>query len=173
MTCVNFNSIQQAVIPVYADEHVEAQLHQRFAYIFDEPPLSFFGGKPALSLHRVDGPFVINGHEIIPIPVPHGRVTVLGFRFGSFAYVTDAAQVPPSARDLLRGLDLLVLNALRARPHPVHLSIDEALDVIADVQPRRAYLTHMSDDVLHAEDDARLPDGVHFAYDGLRVEIPE
>lgn len=168
-----FNAIQQAVIPVYADANVEAQFHQRFAYIFDEPPLPFFGGKPALSLHRIDGPFAINGHEIVPIPVPHGRVTVLGFRFGSFAYVTDAAQVPSSARDLLRGLDLLVLNALRERPHPVHLSIAEALDVIADVRPRRTFLTHMSDDVLHAEDDARLPDGVHFAYDGLRVEIPE
>lgn len=168
-----FNAIQQQTIPVYADAAVEAAFHQRFAYIFDEPPLPFFGGKPALSLHRIDGPFAINGHEIVPVAVPHGRATVLGFRFGRFAYVTDAAQVPSAARDSLRGLDLLVLNALRERPHPVHLSIAEALAVIADVQPRRAYLTHMSDDVLHAEDDAKLPPGVHFAYDGLHVEIPE
>ncbi|MHB8646565.1 MAG: MBL fold metallo-hydrolase [Thermomicrobiales bacterium] len=168
-----FNSLQQEVIPVYADATVEAAFHQRFAYIFDEPPLPFFGGKPALALHRIDGPFAIHGHEIVPVPVPHGRATVLGFRFGRFAYVTDAAQVPTTARDRLRGLDLLVLNALRARPHPVHLSIAEALEVIADVQPKRAYLTHMSDDVLHAEDDAKLPPGVHFASDGLRLEIPE
>jgi phosphoribosyl 1,2-cyclic phosphate phosphodiesterase len=168
-----FNSLQQAVIPVYADAAVEAAFHQRFAYIFDEPPLPFFGGKPALSLNRIDGPFTINGHEIVPVPVPHGRTTVLGFRFGRFAYVTDAAQVPPASRDLLRSLDLLVLNALRERPHPVHLSIAESLEVIADVRPERTYLTHMSDDVLHAEDEAKLPPGVHFAYDGLRVEIPE
>ncbi len=168
-----FNSLQQQIIPVYADATVEAAFHQRFAYIFDELPLPFFGGKPALALRRIDGPFAINGHAVVPVPVPHGRTTVLGFRFGRFAYVTDAAQVPPAARDRLRGLDLLVLNALRAQPHPVHLSIAEALAVIADVQPRRAYLTHMSDDVLHAEDDATLPPGVHFAYDGLQVEIPE
>jgi len=168
-----FNSLQQQVIPVYADATVEAAFHERFAYIFDDPPLPFFGGKPALALRRIDGPFAINGHTVVPVPVPHGRTTVLGFRFGRFAYVTDAAQVPPAARDRLRGLDLLVLNALRAQPHPVHLSIAEALEVIADVQPHRAYLTHMSDDVLHAEDDAKLPPGVHFAYDGLRVEIEE
>jgi len=168
-----FNAIQQRVIPVYADATVEAAFHQRFGYIFDDPPLPFFGGKPALELRRIDGPFAVNGHEVVPIPVPHGRTTVLGFRFGRFAYVTDAAQVPPPSRDLLRGLDLLVLNALRERPHPVHLSIAEALEVIADVRPKEAYLTHMSDDVLHAEDDAKLPRGVHFAYDGLRLEAPE
>lgn len=168
-----FNSLQQERIPVYADANTEAAFHQRFAYIFDEPPLPFFGGKPALALHRVDGPFAINGHAIVPVPVPHGRTTVIGFRFGTFAYVTDAAQVPPASRDLLRGLDLLVLNALREQPHPVHLSISQSLDVIADVQPRRAYLTHMSDDVLHAVDDAKLPPRVHFAYDGLRLDIDE
>ncbi len=168
-----FNSLQQQVIPVYADATVEAAFHQRFAYIFDDPPLPFFGGKPALALHRIAGPFSINGHAIVPVAVRHGRTTVLGFRFGTFAYVTDAKDVPPEARELLRGLDMLVLNALRERPHPVHLSISEALTVIADLQPRRAYLTHMSDDVLHAEDDANLPPGIHFAYDGLRVEIAE
>jgi phosphoribosyl 1,2-cyclic phosphate phosphodiesterase len=166
-----FNSLQQQEIPVYADAAVEAALHERFAYIFDEPRLPFFGGKPALTLRRIDGPFAINGHAIVPVRVPHGRTSVLGFRFGRFAYVTDAAQVPAEARDALRGLDLLVLNALRERPHPVHLSIAEALDVVADLRPARALLTHMSDDVLHAEDDAKLPPGVHFAYDGLRVEI--
>jgi phosphoribosyl 1,2-cyclic phosphate phosphodiesterase len=168
-----FNALQQAEIPVYADAAVEAAFHERFAYIFDEPRLPFFGGKPALTLHRIDGPFAINGHPIVPVRVPHGRTSVLGFRFGQFAYVTDAAKVPPEARDLLRGLDLLVLNALRERPHPVHLSISEALAVIADIQPARAFLTHMSDDILHAEDDVKLPPGVHFAYDGLRVEIAE
>ncbi len=168
-----FNALQQQVIPVYADATVETAFHQRFAYIFDDPPLPFFGGKPALTLRRIDGPFAINDHAIVPVPVPHGRTTVLGFRFGRFAYVTDAAQVPSASRDRLRGLDLLVLNALRERPHPVHLSIAEALAVIADVQPKTAYLTHMSDDVLHAEDDAKLPPGVHFAYDGLRLEIEE
>ncbi len=168
-----FNALQQEVIPAYAPKWVEAAFHRRFGYIFDDPPLPFFGGKPQLSLHLIDWPFAINWHEIIPVLVPHGRAMVYGYRFGTFAYVTDAASVPESSRDLLRGLDLLVLNALHERPHPVHLSIAEALEVIADVQPRRALLTHMSDRVLHAEDDAQLPPGVHFAYDGLRVEIEE
>lgn len=168
-----FNSLQQQVIPAYASAETAASLHQRFAYIFDDPPLSFFGGKPHLSLHLIDGPFAVRGHAITPVTVPHGRVAVLGFRFGTFAYVTDAKTVSPAARDLLRGLDVLVLNGLRERPHPVHLSIPEALEVIADVRPRRALLTHLCDEVVHAEAEATLPPHVRIAHDGQRVEIPE
>jgi len=168
-----FNALQQASIPAYADAPTAASLHQRFAYIFDDPPLSFFGGKPQLTLHEIGGPFAVRGHTITPVPVPHGRVDAIGFRFGTFAYVTDAKEVPPASRDLLRGLDLLVLNALRERPHPVHLSIPEALAVIADVRPRRALLTHLCDEVIHAETEATLPPHVRLAYDGLRVEISE
>ena len=168
-----FNSLQQAVIPAYADAPTSASLHQRFAYIFDDPPLSFFGGKPHLTLHEITGPFTVQGHAITPVPVPHGRGGVLGFRFGTFAYVTDAKEVLPASRDLLRGLDVLVLNALRERPHPVHLSIPEALAVIEDVQPRRAFLTHLCDEVTHEETEATLPPHVRLAYDGLRVDIAE
>lgn len=168
-----FNAAQQAVIPAHADVQCAHSLHQRFAYIFDDPPLPFFGGKPEMDLRLIEGPFAVRGHQIVPIAVPHGRTGVLGFRFGTFAYVTDAKSVPPDARDALRGLDLLILNALHERPHPVHLSITEALEVIADVQPRRAFLTHMSDNVVHAEDEPLLPPPVKFAYDGLRVAIEE
>jgi len=167
-----FNAMQQAVIPTYASAATAMSLHTRFAYIFDEPPLPFFGGKPQLSLHTITAPFTVHGHVITPVLVPHGRAEVFGFRFGSFAYVTDAKIVPPAARDLLRGLDLLVLNGLRAQPHPVHLSIPEALAVIADVCPRRALLTHLADEVIQA-DEGDFPPHIRLAYDGLRVEIPE
>ncbi len=168
-----FNSLQQAVIPAYASAETAVSLHARFAYIFDEPPLSFFGGKPEMALRLVDGPFAVCGHSVVPVPVPHGRGGVLGFRFGTFAYVTDAKTVPPESRELLRGLDMLVLNGLHHRPHPVHLSIAEALEVIADVQPRRAFLTHMSDQIVHTTDEAALPPHVRLAYDGLRITVAE
>lgn len=167
-----FNALRQAAIPAYANAATAASLHERFAYVFDEPPLSFFGGKPQLLLHTITGPFIVGTHAITPVPVPHGRMEVFGYRFGTFAYVTDAKTVPAAARDQLRDLDVLVLNGLRPQPHPVHLSIPEALEVIADVQPRRAFLTHFADEVIQA-DERDFPPHVRIAYDGLRVEISE
>jgi phosphoribosyl 1,2-cyclic phosphate phosphodiesterase len=163
-----FNELAQAHLPVYAGPETAAVLRERFGYAFvDQFP--FYGGKPDLTLHQVEGPFEIGGAPVVPIPVMHGRMLVNGYRFGDLAYVTDAKEIPPASIELLRDLDLLVLNGLRERPHPTHLSIADAVAVIAEVRPRRAYLVHLSHEISHEAATALLPDNVHVAYDGLRV----
>lgn len=166
----SFNFINQAPLDVHADTMTSGLIRERFAYAF-EKPLPFFGGKPDLNLHAFDGPFTAAGVEVVPFQVGHGRWMVSGFRFDSLVYLTDAKIVPPAAIDAMRGAEVLVINALRDRPHPVHLSVGEALEIIAEVRPRRAYLTHLSHDVGHAELSARLPDNVQVAYDGLVVDV--
>ena len=166
----SFNYVQQEQIPVYADAFTTAMIRERFAYAF-ERPFPFFGGKPDLEMHVFDGPFDVAGTPVVPFQVGHGRWTVNGFRFGGLVYLTDAKLVPADALDAMRGAEVLVINALREKPHPVHLSISEALDVIADVNPRRAYLVHISHEVSHARMSAQLPEQVTIAYDGLTVEV--
>ena len=163
-----FNELAGAHLPVYADPTAAAALRDRFGYAFvDQFP--FYGGKPDLTLHVVDGPFDLFGREVVPIAVPHGRLTVTGYRFGDLAYVTDAKTVPPASLDLLRDLDILVLNALRERPHPTHLSLAEAVAVIQELRPRAAYLVHLSHELSHAAAQALLPSGIEVAHDGLTV----
>ncbi len=168
----SFNYVRQARIPVYADHFTTDLMQQRYAYAF-EAPFPFFGGKPDVDLHEIDGPFQVGGLEVVPIPVGHGRWTVQGFRFGGLVYITDAKVIPRSSLDLMRGAEVLVINALRHKPHPVHLSLSEALDVIRKVQPQRAYLTHVSHEMGHAETLALLPEHVEPAYDGLTVSVSE
>ncbi len=167
-----FNELVNRHLPVYADEATAHSLRERFAYTFvDQYP--FYGGKPDLTLHVFDGPFVVGESDIVPIPIRHGRATIHGFRFGQLAYVTDAKEVPRSSRELLRGLDVLVLNALRPTPHPSHLSLSEAVALIEEVAPRRAFLTHLSHELGHVATSALLPPGVEIAYDGLAVATDE
>jgi phosphoribosyl 1,2-cyclic phosphate phosphodiesterase len=105
------------------------------------------------------------------VPLFHGGRQILGFRFGTFAYLTDCNRIPEDSWPLLAGLDTLVLDALRHRPHPTHFTVAEALAVITRLQPRQTYLTHMCHDLPHAETNASLPAGVQLAYDGLKFEI--
>jgi phosphoribosyl 1,2-cyclic phosphate phosphodiesterase len=164
-----FNELAQAHLPIYASPETAEMLRDRFAYAFSDA-FPFYGGKPDLTLHEVSDPFEIAGVRVVPIPVWHGQMKVLGFRFGPLAYVTDAKTVPEESRAALRGVDTLVINALRDRPHPTHLSISEALEIIAELQPRTAYLIHLSHEISHAEASALLPEGVDVAYDGLDIE---
>jgi len=165
-----FNYLAQAPLPVYADPTTARELRTRFGYAFSDP-LPFYGGKPDLRLHEFDGPFELFGYPIIPVPVLHGGWTVYGFRCGPLAYVTDAKTIPPTSLALLHGVEVLVLNALRDRPHPTHLSLAEALAIVEELQPRQTYFTHVSHEVVHVEWSERLPDGVFLAYDGLRVWV--
>lgn len=167
-----FNELQQAHLPIYASPETAEILRERFAYAFADA-FPFYGGKPDLVLHEVSGPFEINGVLIEPLPVWHGRMRVLGYRFGSLAYVTDAKDVPEETIERLRGLDVLVINALRARPHPTHLSIQEAMAIIAEVAPREAYLIHLSHEISHEAATALLQAGVQVAWDGLQVTIAD
>ena len=163
-----FNELAQARIPVYAGASTADVLRERFAYAFTHE-FPFFGGKPDLDLFDVNGPFRVKDQTITPVPVMHGRATVLGFRFGDLAYVTDAKTIPDASMALLAGVDTLVLNALRERPHPTHLSLDDALGVIEQIKPRQAFLVHVSHELSHERGSSLLPAGVSIAYDGLTI----
>lgn len=163
-------------IPIYANQRTLQDIRERFSYAFVES--SDGSTRPSLDLRPVEHytPFTVANAqgvllEVIPFDVWHGTWEITGYRFGRLGYVTDASRLPPPSRDLLRSLDLLVLNALRPRPHPTHFTLEQALDVVADLRPQRAFFVHMSHAVEHAAIDAELPPGVALAYDGLTVEV--
>jgi phosphoribosyl 1,2-cyclic phosphate phosphodiesterase len=142
-----------------------------FAYIF-EPPRQQGGGIPQLTLFRIGGPFALGGVEVVPVPLYHGRLPVLGFRIGSFAYLTDCNHIPDESYALLEGVRTAVIDALRQRSHSTHFSVAEAIAAAARIGVERAYFTHISHDLSHAETSAQLPPGVELAYDGLVLEVP-
>ena len=165
-----FNQMQQAAIPCFADAATVASLRRMFAYIF-EPPRQKGGGLPQLSLFPLAGAFSLGGVEIVPVPLFHGVMPVLGFRLGSFAYLTDCNRIPDASLALLAGVKTLIIDALRHRPHSTHFSVGEAAEVASRLGVERAYLTHISHDLGHAATNASLPAGVELAYDGLVIEI--
>ncbi len=166
-------------LDVYADAHTLALLRERFGYCFATPPGS--GYPPILAAHLLEHavPVSFTGAggavDVLPVRVNHGDIDSLGFRFEAedkaFAYMPDVKRVPQAGIDLLRGLDLLIVDALRYTPHPSHFSLDDALALIREVRPRRALLTDLHADLDHEELSARLPDGVEAAYDGLRIGL--
>lgn len=165
-----YNAMQQSAIGCYGNEDTLADVRRMFAYIFS-PPRQLGGGIPQLQLFRVAGPFTMGGVEIVPVPLFHGRMPVLGYRLGAFAYLTDCNRIPDESWPLLDGVRTVIIDALRDRPHPTHFSVEQALDAIARIAPERAYLTHICHDLPHAATCARLPAGVELAYDGLVVDV--
>lgn len=131
------------------------------------------GAAPQLELIRIDDtPFEVLGTHITPIPLIHGPYCrVYGFRFGNLAYCTDTNQIESGSMDLLHGLDTLILDALRYTPHPTHFCIEEALAIIEQLKPKKAYLTHLSHEIDYEKVNARLPSSVRLAYDGLRIPL--
>jgi phosphoribosyl 1,2-cyclic phosphate phosphodiesterase len=167
-----FNELHQAHLPVFANPEAANTLRERFAYAFVDA-FPFYGGKPDLILQDVTSPFSIDDIDVTPIPVFHGRLPILGYRIADLAYVTDAKEIPATSRELLTGLHTLVLNGLRERSHPTHLSIPEAVEIIKELRPRHAYLVHLSHEVSHVAAEGLLPDGVSIAWDGLTVSTDE
>jgi phosphoribosyl 1,2-cyclic phosphate phosphodiesterase len=165
-----YNAIQQTAIGCYGDAPTIANLRHVFSYIFDRKARAG-GGVPQLTLFQVGGPFSMGSVEILPIPIMHGPRPILGYRVGSFAYLTDCNHIPEASWPLLGGVRTLVLDALRDRPHPTHFSVAQALEVVDRLGPERTYLTHICHDLPHAATCARLPRGVELAYDGLVLEI--
>ncbi|HEX8696808.1 MAG TPA: MBL fold metallo-hydrolase [Longimicrobium sp.] len=162
-------------LPVYAHERDRKTLVSRFAYVFDPtvPPLKGTS-KPEAELHdfRSYEPVRAAGFELLPLPVPHGDAQVHGFRVGGLGYITDAKRLPPRTEEALRGVRVLVLNALWwGEPHPNHFSVEEACETAGRLGAERTYLTHLSHRTSQAELDRRLPAGVRAAYDGLEVEV--
>jgi len=168
-----FSVRQRGRLPVYGAAGTLAELGRRFGYIFDAAPAQPGTSKPELTAHPLapDAETEIAGLRVRTLALPHGDRTVLGYRVGPVAYLTDAKEIPDTARAQLAGLEVLVLNALLPRPHPLHLSIPEAVATALQIGARRTFLTHLTHHTSHAELAAELPDGVAPAYDGLVVEV--
>lgn len=160
-------------LPVYGPAEVMADIHRRLPYCFGE---NLYPGVPTFDLREIrpGNPFTAAGTEVIPLAVVHGPAVICGFRIGRLGYVTDCSQLPAESIEMLRGVDTLVINALRLKPHKSHMNLEQALTVIREINPRQARLIHMSHHIgSHALTDATLPDGVNLAYDGLVIEIPD
>ena len=160
---------QQVPIPIYAEARCMATIRSTFAYIFEGK--YEFGGVGKLDPHLIEGPFDLWGLKMTPVTVMHGNAPIFGYRFRDVAYVTDVSEIPPSSMPLLEGLDLLILDALRHKPHPTHLSLTQAVAMVERIKPKRALFTHMAHELGHEQTNASLPPHVQLAYDGLRVEL--
>jgi len=163
-----YNELSRRRLPVYGNTETMTEIRQRWDYIFN-PRTQVGGGKPDLELIPVLRPFGLFGETVTPIPVRHGRLPVLGYRLGALAYVTDCSDLPEASWSLLRGLEVLVLGAIRRRPHATHFNLDQALAVVADLRPKLTYLTHLTHDLAHEATNRELPTGVELAYDGLTL----
>jgi phosphoribosyl 1,2-cyclic phosphate phosphodiesterase len=156
-------------VPLYCTAEVEGKIRQSFSYAFS-PSVEHLpaGMVPKLLFERITAdPFEVLGERVTPIPLIHAHFDVFGFRIGDVAYCTDVSEIPRGSWPRLEDLDVLVLDALRQKPHPAHFGLDQALDAIAQFRPRQAYLTHMSHELEHEATNRRLPPHVRLAYDGL------
>ena len=159
-------------LPLYCEESVEQRIRKSFDYAFAEPVDYHAGGIPQLEIRRITTePFDVLGAHVVPVRLLHGRFDVLGFRFGNVAYCTDTNKIPAESWELLKGLDVLILDALRPKPHATHFGLDEAIDVARRLAPRQTYFTHVSHELEHVSTNAALPAGMELAYDGLRVPL--
>lgn len=168
-----FNMRQKAALPVYGTQETFDILRRAFSYVFDSRPT--LSTVPSVTLHVVNGPFELMGVPFVPIPLLHGDLPVLGFRFGQAAYLTDFSELPDCSAALLEGLDELILDALRDIPHPMHQTVEQALALIERLKPGRAWFTHIAHDLAHAETNGRLRklglQHVALAYDGLQLDV--
>jgi phosphoribosyl 1,2-cyclic phosphate phosphodiesterase len=160
-------------VPLYCADSTEAKIREAFSYAFKpeaaQLPLGYI---PRMVFQRItEEPFVVLGQRVVPVPLRHAHFDVFGFRIDDVAYCTDVNLIPSQSWRLLEGLDVLILDALRPTPHPGHFGLDQALEVIASVRPRKAYLTHMSHELEHEATNRRLPPGVELAYDGLKFDF--
>ena len=167
-----FNFRQKTDMPVFGEPRVLEQLQQEFSYIFAEHK---YPGVPRVRLHpieRDDAPFDVLGTSVQPLRAMHHKLPVLGFRIGGFCYLTDANHIGLETRELLRGADVIVLNALRHEQHISHFTLAQAINVLEEAQPKRAYLTHISHQLgRHQAVEATLPPWIRLAYDGLKVVV--
>ncbi|NDV78829.1 MBL fold metallo-hydrolase [Dysgonomonas sp. 511] len=160
-----------ADVDIYANDMTLSALKNRMPYSFAEHK---YPGVPTFLLHKVDAgkPFSVNGVEILPVQVMHLKLPILGYRIHGFAYLTDVKTIPEQEYENLRGLDVLVINALRIEEHMSHLSLSEALEIVARIKPKKAYFIHMSHHMgLHEEVQKALPENVFLSYDGLEVKL--
>lgn len=164
-----FNMVHHHRVDVFGKPDALEGIRMRFAYCFTPAPPG--GGIPELNLVPINGEFSAGDIQIVPVPVLHGGLEILGFRIGSFAYLTDVSHIPEESYGLLGNLDVLISTALRLRPHPTHMCLEQALAAAGRIGARRTYFTHMNHDMDHAAIEAGLPPGIRLAYDGLVIDI--
>jgi phosphoribosyl 1,2-cyclic phosphate phosphodiesterase len=158
---------RQSHIPLYADDSAAAVIERVFDYTFDANAL--YPTRARVEMHRLGEQAEIQGLVFRRIPLIHGRIEVAGFRFGGAAYLTDMNRIPESSLPLLQNLDVAILDALRITPHSSHFTLEEAIEAVRLLNPRRAFFTHMSHEVHHADVSGLLPAPIQLAYDGLRI----
>lgn len=165
-----FNFIMERPVDLYLSEKVEQGLRREFAYIFAEHR---YPGIPEVNLHRVvNEPFTVNGLPFTPIEIMHLKLPIFGYRIGDFTYITDMKTISDVEKEKVRGSKTIVVNALRREEHVSHITFDEAIAFIEELQPERAYFTHISHQLgLHDEVSLELPPYIQLAYDGLKVEV--
>ncbi|MDE1192848.1 MAG: MBL fold metallo-hydrolase [Arachidicoccus sp.] len=165
-----YNYFQQKPMQVYATSATQKELRREFYYAFEE---NTYAGIPQLNMHEIDyKPFSIDDIDITPIKVWHHKLEVIGFRFGNFTYITDANRIEDSQKKLIKGTEILVINALRKEKHISHFSLSEAIELSKEIAPQTTYLTHISHQLgLHNVIEKELPPNVHLAYDGLKLDI--
>lgn len=165
-----FNQSMQGSIMCYADKLTGDRLRQIFFYAFERK--YSWGAIPHITLEEMPGELRLDEVRITPIPVRHGLARILGFRFNDAAYLTDCSAIPPESMEKLKGLKLLIIDALRHEPHPTHFNLEEALEMIERIGPEQALLTHLSHDFDHEKVEATLAPHVRLSYDGQIVELP-
>jgi len=159
----------QRRLPMYGDEATLRRVHHMFDYVFStEPSLST---RPQLETRLLRPCFTIGAMEVEPLPVMHGPHQITGYRFGPLGYITDASRLPEQTMNRLLNLDVLIINALRFKPHPLHFTLEQALAVVAELQPRQAYFVHITHDLDHATVNGQLPSHAQLAYDGQVIEL--
>ena len=158
-------------VPLYVPERINDNLQQRFYYIFTR--VNRYPGAPSASIQIIyNEQFILGDKKVIPVEYMHGRIPIFGYRIDDFAYLTDFKSITEKEKEKLNDLDVLVISALRIDTHPTHLSLEEALAFIKEVQPKKAYLTHISHKLgFHAEVSKQLPNNIQLAYDGLQISI--
>jgi phosphoribosyl 1,2-cyclic phosphate phosphodiesterase len=164
-----FNWIRGGPLDVFANRRTIERLRTMFAYAFSDDP-EYPSHKPQLNTIEITGPFELFGRTVMPVPYLHGSLPVLGFRIGRMAYCPDCSAMDETARWLLRGLDVLILDALRRRPHPTHFNLEQAVECARRIGAARTYFTHIAHELPHAATNAELPTGMALAYDGLVCE---
>jgi phosphoribosyl 1,2-cyclic phosphate phosphodiesterase len=165
------NFVMKRNVDIYGNALTLKEIQTRFSYIFKETQKG--GGKPQLDLHLIEAQqeFSIKEQKILPIGVFHGKMPILGFKIDSLTYITDASYIDPFTLKMLRNPDILVINTLRFKYHPTHFTLEQTLEMIRKIQPRKAYLVHMTHDIKHAEVEKMLPEHVYLAYDNLEIDF--
>ncbi len=164
-----FNFRQKEPIPIFGAAGTLDSIRRSFPYVFDGAQRNT--NIPQLDARAIEGAFEIHGLTFVPVPVMHGSQKILGFRFGEAAYLTDHSDIPDASMDLLRGLDVLFLDALRYKPHPTHSTVEQSIRTVEQLQPRRTYLTHICHDLGHERAESLLPPHIRLAYDGLEILV--